>query len=180
MPALRAGEQGQAQFVVEVVSGFVALVVADERRTEQVEVADGVQQFVAHEFVIKTQAVFVQDAVVVHNDGIVKTATQGQAVALQVFDVAQEAEGAGAADFADVAAAGEVEAGLVIAVAEDGVVEVDGKIEAAAGEGRESRPFVAFAYFYGFEDLDEALGGILLANARLLQEIDEGCGACRP
>ena len=98
-------------------------------------------------------------------------------MALQVFNVAQKAESAGAADFADVAAAGEVKAGLVVAMAEDGVVKVNGEIEAAAGKGRESRPFVAFAYFYGFEDLDEALGGVLLADARLLQEIDEGRSA---
>ena len=153
------------------------MVVADERRAEEVEVADGIQQFVAHEFVVKAQALFVQNAVVIHDDGVIQSAAEGQAVALQVFNVAQKAESAGAADFADVAAAGEVEAGLVVAVAEDGVVEVDGEIEAAAGKGRESRPFVAFAYFYGFEDLDEALGGVLLADARLLQEIDEGRSA---
>jgi len=58
-PALRRVLQGEAEFVVEVVPGFVAFVVTDERRAEQVEVADGIKQFVAYKFVVKGQPLFV-------------------------------------------------------------------------------------------------------------------------
>ena len=41
---------------------------ADERVPEQVQVADGVQNLVADELVFVTQAVLVQNAVVIEND----------------------------------------------------------------------------------------------------------------
>ena len=44
-PAVRRILQGAAELVVKIMPGFVSLVMTDERRAEQVEVADGIEQF---------------------------------------------------------------------------------------------------------------------------------------
>ena len=53
--------------------------VTEQRGAEQHQVADGVEDLVAHEFVLETQLV-VEDRVVANDDGVVHGAAQGQAV----------------------------------------------------------------------------------------------------
>ena len=46
--------------------------------------------FVTHKFVFKTQAVFVQYAIIVNNDGTIEAAAQAQTTGLQIFDITHE------------------------------------------------------------------------------------------
>ena len=71
---------------------------ADHRAAEQRGVADGVQDLVAHELVREAQAVRVEDAELVHHDGVVQRAAAGEPHLLEHLHVAQEAEGARAGD----------------------------------------------------------------------------------
>ena len=63
---------------------------------EQVEIADGVEDLVFDELVAVTQAILVQHAEFVEDDGVFQPAAEGQAVFAQVFDFLHETEGAGA------------------------------------------------------------------------------------
>src|SRR3546814_3403211 len=78
----------------------VALEVADDRRADQVEVADRIEHLVAHEFVAEAQALGVEDLLAVHHDGVVQRAAAGEAHGAHLLDVLCEAEGAGARDIA--------------------------------------------------------------------------------
>ena len=75
----------------------------------QVQVADRVEDLVAHELVGVAQAVVVEDAELVEDDGVVHRAAQAEVALAHVFQVAHEAEGARAADFLDVGVGGEVD-----------------------------------------------------------------------
>ncbi|MEF3088111.1 hypothetical protein VLL29_20975, partial [Bacillus altitudinis] len=55
----RVREYSAEQLVVERMARAVADVAAQNRRARQIHIADGVQNFVTHKFIIKTQAVAV-------------------------------------------------------------------------------------------------------------------------
>src|SRR3546814_14293393 len=65
----------------------VALEVADDRRADQVEVADRIEHLVAHEFVAEAQALGVEDLLAVHHDGVVQRAAAGEAHGAHLLDV---------------------------------------------------------------------------------------------
>src|SRR5262245_26526071 len=71
-----------------------------ERQPEQRQVAEQVEHLVAHELVGPAQPVAVQDAELVHHHGVVEVAPAGEAAPPERLHLAQEAEGAGAAQLA--------------------------------------------------------------------------------
>ena len=62
-------------------------VTGNQGLAQQVQVAHGIENFVFHKFIVVAQAIAVQDFVVVHHDGIVKAATQRQAIGAKHFNV---------------------------------------------------------------------------------------------
>ena len=91
-------EQPPQQQVVEPVTALEARELADQTRTEQVEVAERVEHLVPHELVAETQAVFIQHAVVVHHDRVVEAASERALACARSLEILQEAERPCAAD----------------------------------------------------------------------------------
>ena len=67
--------------------------VADDRMPEERQVADPVEDLVAHELVLEAQLV-VEDPGLTDHDGVVEASPEGQAAPSQHLDLPQEAEGA--------------------------------------------------------------------------------------
>ena len=131
------------------------------------------------EFVIVAQAVAVEYAVVVHDDGVVEAATQCQAAGAHHLDIAGEAEGTGSRNIADVTAAGHVERHALAGGIHRGVGEVDFELQAKAVVWLQSRPFslgaFAFTNLHRTQDANKLFGRALFHNARALQQVDERC-----
>src|SRR3990167_8910378 len=91
----------------------------DQAIAQHVEIADGVEDLVLDEFVLVTQAVFVQYTKLIHHDGVIHTAAECQVLRTQELDVTHETEGARTADFLDKRRTGKAHAGRLGAVAEN-------------------------------------------------------------
>ena len=66
---------------------------------EQIQIADGIKNFVGDEFIRIAKTIFVENSIVVEDDGVVHAAAQGQILCTQRFNVAEKAKRSGAADF---------------------------------------------------------------------------------
>src|SRR5678815_2846636 len=177
-PGLAVGEQLAQQFIVQLVPGFVAEERTNQAVTEQIQVADRVEDLVLDELVLVTQAVFVEHAVIVEDDRVVHRTAQREILFAQHFDVAHEAERARAADFLDERGRREVDLGAGSAPGENRVVEVDRETDLEAVERLEPRPLVAVADDDRLLDAHEALrSGLFLDSGRLQQEHERTCAA---
>src|SRR3546814_17232833 len=74
LPRRALGQQRAHKLVVESVAGLVALEGADDGVAGQVQVADRVEDLVAHELVAVAQAVVVEHAELVQDDRVVTRA----------------------------------------------------------------------------------------------------------
>ena len=149
----------------------------DQAIAQQVQVTDGIQDLVFDELVLVAQAVLVEHALLVHHDGVLDAAAQGQVVGAQEFDVAHETEGAGATDFLDERGTGEIHAGGLGPAVEDRVVEIDLEADLEAVEGPEGGTLVAIDDRDFALDADELLRRVLLLQAGRLDQEHEGTGA---
>src|SRR6185503_12607195 len=91
-------EQGAQQLIVELVPALVGGELADQRRAQEVQVAERVQNFVTHELVAIAQTVLVDDAVIVHDDRVVHVRAERALACAGALEVLEEAERARAAD----------------------------------------------------------------------------------
>lgn len=82
-----------------------------------------------HKFVFKTQAVFVQYAIIVNNDGTIEAAAQAQTTGLQIFDITHETERTRTADLAHKRISGEVHRIALVAGINSRMVKIDGEIQ---------------------------------------------------
>ena len=87
-------EQFQQQLVVQRVAGLVRLITGEQRMPDQIQIADRVQNLMAHKLVVIAQAVRIEDAVLVHDDGVLQRPAARQTDAAQHLHVLHEAEGA--------------------------------------------------------------------------------------
>src|SRR5690606_13166619 len=67
----RIGENGPQKLVVQGMAGLDTLVKTQNRHARQIQIADGVQNLVADEFIREAQAVFVEDLFTVEHDGVI-------------------------------------------------------------------------------------------------------------
>src|SRR5690606_14112197 len=111
--------------VVQRVPGLVALELADQAVTQQIEVANGVEDLVLDELIFVTKTIFIEHIELIDNDGVVHAATQRQVLRTQVFDITHETEGAGATDFLDEGGAGKVDTGRLGTSTEHRMIEID-------------------------------------------------------
>src|SRR3954452_6440484 len=138
------GEQGFEDREVEAVAAAIGVVGGEKRIAGEREVADGVERLVTDELIREAQTFRVDDGVLPDRDRVVERSAEGEAGLPELFDVADEAEGAGAGDFLAVFGGGEIEDPPL--AADDRVVEVDLDIETEAapawlqfGEGPAAR-----------------------------------------
>ncbi|SPA45666.1 conserved hypothetical protein [Cupriavidus taiwanensis] len=167
------GEQRAQQLVVQAMAGFVRHIGADQRMAHHVQVADRIQDLVAHELVAVAQFLVVEHAVLVQHDRVVQAAAARQAHFAQGLDLVRKAEGAGAGNLAHVAGVGEIDREGLAGLVDRRVAEVDGERQLEAEERLQPRQLVAFAHFHRLLHADEGLGRILLLDASRLQQEHE-------
>src|SRR5690606_39153016 len=97
------------------------------RATNEVQVADCVQDLVLDEFVVKAQAVGIKDAVFVHHNCVIETAAASQACGTQGFDLAGKAEGTRSGDRLDVGIFLEIHLSEIRSGVDGRMLEVDGE-----------------------------------------------------
>src|SRR5208282_1319432 len=68
------GQQRPQELIVQGMAGAVRAIGGDQRPTEQVKVANGIEYLVLGEFVAAAQAVGVEHAVFVHHDCVLEAA----------------------------------------------------------------------------------------------------------
>src|SRR5487761_571852 len=95
----------------------------------------------------------------------------------QHFDVAHETESARAAYFLYKGSGGKIHRGALGMLLEDRMIKIYLETDLETIKGFEARPFVALAHFQAFANTDEAFMGVLLFNARGLQEEYKRSGA---
>ena len=71
---------------------------AENRIAEQAEIADGIENLMANEFVLKAQAFGVENPILADNHGIFQGAATGQAIGFEIFHLLQKAKGPGRGD----------------------------------------------------------------------------------
>ena len=142
------------------MSGFVRGKCTDNVVTTHEQVANGVEHFVTNEFIFKTQAVFVQYAIIVNNDGTIEAAAQAQATGLQIFDITHETESTRAADLAHERISREIHRIALSAGVDRRMVKVDGEIQRKTIVRSELSPLVAIFDPNGLFDANKFLGTV--------------------
>ena len=107
------------------MAGFIALIPAEYWRTKKIHIAYRIQQLVAHELVIKAQALFIHHPETIDNHGVIQTAAKGKPMTLQIFNIAQKAESTRARIIADIVLRSEIQTGMAVAVAKNEMIELD-------------------------------------------------------
>src|SRR5215203_1681449 len=82
------------------VTGFFRLYFAENRHPEEREIADYVENLVAHEFVRETQRIFVEHPVGRQDNRVVERAAERQISFAEHFDFLRKSERASRCDFA--------------------------------------------------------------------------------
>ena len=147
----------------------------DDRRADQIEVADQVENLVPDELVLVAQSAVVKDALAADHDGVVERAAQRQAHRAQLVDLLQEAEGAGPGNVLLVARRGDLERPIL--PRHHRAVEIDLEIDrkTPARHHRGGAPRVRHRDL--LEDLEGAARCVLRGGPGALDEEDEGRGA---
>ncbi len=101
---------------------------ADEAVSQEIDIADGIKNFVNDEFIGVAQPVFVEDSVIVEHDRIIHTAPEREISLAQCFDIAQETEGARAAHFLEERCRRKIDSGLLGNLVEYRMIELDLKV----------------------------------------------------
>jgi len=130
---------------------------------------------VTNEFIFETQAVFVQYAIIVNNDGTIEAAAQAQAAGLQIFDITHEAKRTGSADLAHKRISREVHRIALGAGINRRMVKVDGKVQRETIVRFEFSPLVAIFDANGLFDANKFLRAVQFFDASIQQQIDERC-----
>ena len=90
-PRTRFSQQCPQQLVVQLVARLVAVERADEAVSQEIQIADCVEDLVFDELVLVAQTNFVQNSVVVQHDRVVHRSAEREVLFAQHFDVAHEA-----------------------------------------------------------------------------------------
>src|SRR5690606_3853047 len=159
------------------MAGLVAGEGADQAVSQQIEIANGVEDLMPDELIAIAQPVLVQYAVVVDDHGVVQAAAQRQLLALHPLDITQKPERAGATDLLNKGGGGKVDLGVLIQGLEQRMVEIDGEGYLEAVIRLEATPLVAFLHPDRLFDADEALERVLLFDAGGTDQKHERPGA---
>ena len=108
------------------MAGFVAFECADNRVSDDIQIADGIEDFVADELVGITQTFRIQNVHVVNHDGVVQIAAQSRLWA-RIISTSCIKPKVRARDFVDVGLAREIDFKSGRAAVENRMVEFDGQ-----------------------------------------------------
>ena len=159
------------------MAGLVGAELAEHGATEQVDVADRIQDLVDHELVGVAQPVLVEYPVVVEHDGVVHAAAERQVALAQRLDIAQKTERARAAHFLQEGRRRKVDARVLAELVEHRVIEIHLEVHLESVERPKFGPLVAVFDTHRFPDADEFLRRILFLDAGGLQQEHERAGA---
>src|SRR5665213_4384552 len=114
--------------------GFVAAELADQTVTEQVQIANCIQDLVLHELVFVAQAIFIQHPYIIQHDGVIEIAAEGEITRPHHLQIAHEAEGTGPAYFLQEGSRRKIHRSALRMPFEDRVIELDLEIDLEAVE----------------------------------------------
>ena len=125
------------------------------------------------ELVVLAQAARIENAELVHHDGVLERTALSEPHAAKHLHVLHETERAGARDRLLVRDAREVDVRLLLRAVDRRMTEGDGERETKALVRLKPCKLVALANLDGLEHPHEALGRVLLDDARLVKQEDE-------
>src|SRR3990172_1799556 len=106
--------------------GLVSAEGADQRVTQEIQIADSIQHLVFNELVFVTQTIVIQNPIFIEHDGVIEAAAARQSCRAQRLEIAHETESARTADFSYKRGCGKVDARVLGRVAEGRMIEFDG------------------------------------------------------
>ena len=174
-PMIRALDQFLEHPLIQGMAGFVDHEMSDHRASQNSQIADEVQDFVPHEFILVPETVFIQNSEIIDDDGVVQRTAHGQAVGSQRLNISQKAEGSGTTDLFDKILSRETM--FIALIPEKRVGEVDGVGYLQLIAGKKGDGTAPVTHLKGFPDDDESLWVVLFLQARAFQEKDKGTGA---
>jgi len=81
------------------MSRFIAFELANQTIAQQVEISDGVEDFVLHELVFVSQPILIEDLVIADCNSIIHTGAKRQIAVAKLFEFMHEPKGPRPADF---------------------------------------------------------------------------------
>ena len=162
--------------MIELVAAAHRAERRQQRETGQRQVADHVEGLVAGALVGITQPLGIQQAGVVEHHRVLERCAAGKAGLPELGDVAEAAEGAGAADLAAEALGVQIDGEGLPADHLIGEIDLDLGAE-AVGPGAQFGEAVARTDLNRLENLDVTARGALLRDSGLVDRGDEAGGA---
>src|SRR5690606_10974881 len=136
-----------------------------------------IQNLVFNELVFITQAILIQDSVLIDHDGVIDAATLGQPLGTQIFDFMHKSERSGAIDFLYKRSAGEINRGIQLPAFKNRTREIDSKRNLETIEGQQSRLLVSIGNGCLLFNTNEFFGRVLFLNASGLDKEYKRTGA---
>ena len=173
-PGFRRIQKRPHQARVERVARLVGHKAATNRRADEAQIANGVQQLVTDEFVIEAQPFRVRNAASVHNDCVVQRRTPAEASGTHRVNIRHEAEGARVSNVVEERLGRQLDTAALLTNRRIGETDGDVEIQALKRASREqSSAFRAHTHFDWFKDADHRLRTPLLLQASIQQHLDE-------
>eukprot|EP01083_Nonionella_stella_P018267 50955_1 len=113
---------------------------------------------------LNEQAVFVQYAIIVNNDGTIEAAAQAQTTGLQIFDITHETERTRTADLAHKRISGEVHRIALVAGINSRMVKIDGEIQRKTIVRLKFSPLIAIFDTNSLFDANKFFGAVQLVD----------------
>jgi len=158
---------------VEGVAGFAGFNAAKKRETDQGEVADEVEGFVAAEFIGIAEGA-VPDAVFGEDDGVIEGASTDEAHSAEGLDIGFEAEGAGAGE--NLAEGVGIDEQFDLLLADEGMRKINVAADAELVGGIDADAAAVFDDLDRFEDFKVAAFAAQAAEAGLIEELEKRLG----
>src|ERR1700723_3372542 len=150
-------EQRIERHRVELVSGAIGWVEANDGRARERQIADRIERLVAHELIGVAEPFRVEDGVTIDGDRILERGAQRVAGPPQSLNVADESESSGAGDIAPESRRIKIEHPALAANCRRFEVDLDVEAEAAFG-GEEFGEAALMIHAHRLDDLEIAAG----------------------
>ena len=107
--------------------GFITRESTDQWMAEQIQITNGIQHFMLDKFIIKTQAVRIDDTIFVHHNGVIQTPTQRQPLRAHGFYFLHKTESAGTAHLLDIRMLAQIHHHFLLGGGKNWMGKVDGE-----------------------------------------------------
>ena len=137
---------------------------------DNIQIANRIQNFVAHKFIGIAQAVRIQHVGIVNHNRVGQIAAQPQPVLAHHFHFVHKSEGACPCDFFQIRAARKINFKTWRGAVKHWMVEFNRQADFKPLIRLETHPFARLSDFHRFVDLQKFFQGFLLHHARILQQ----------